>query len=602
MNSYALHGFLSRSNKNGRLIRTMGTPVGYSSLSLENNQQNTVTLDESLNINFEQNFTFISQVLKTSLSELNNNTNKNTVVNELYNQFLNKTDSRNIKLIWVENHSCLVEPVKDPLPTFVHSLVRSQNTTNNTTSFLVDISIFLNQTNRTLLESNQQLLSVLYQLGLLRAIASFMNHSDKESFHITLSLLDGKQNNESTSLRTIISNFLENNSSLLHLDHDQTFSHCLREIEEACKQLPASIRNKNVFELEILFSNEKDKQLRGLIKTNLAKRDRQIVLLIKQMDISLPYPRQEFAKSYQHYDIKVRRELCFQLIKNFDRSTESLNVTSVVSRLKESAKYSVNQPKLVCGRESRAFGNQAYLFANSKLIDINTEMLNKTNELKTLCQTEKLKQLINEQFNQEEVASLNHELNDLLNQFLNKFDAFMFELVPSIGRLISLVFNKSKSSSFTQYNGVFQNLREALEIFLRKSSSEVEKQRKKYVEDFFESSTRSGSSTQHRQTSSSFFANVLNALSLYAGKAGHIEKLILSIEESVHDLYSTSTGSVRAAFSVLLQRPSFAGSERFKLNELEIKPEQEESLQKLVTIGGDHLYMSPSYVSYFNDL
>ena len=58
MNSYALHGFLSRSNKNGRLIRTMGTPVGYSTLNLttDNNQQNTVTLDKSLNINFEQNF------------------------------------------------------------------------------------------------------------------------------------------------------------------------------------------------------------------------------------------------------------------------------------------------------------------------------------------------------------------------------------------------------------------------------------------------------------------------------------------------------------------------------------------------------------------
>ena len=250
MNSYALHGFLSRSNKNGRLIRTMGTPVGYSTLNLttDNNQQNTITLDKSLNINFEQNFTFISQVLKTSLSELTNNTNNNTVVNELQNQFLNKTNSSKIKLIWVENHSCLVEPVKDPLPTFVHSLVRSkEQNTSNTTSFLVDISIFLCQTNKTLLESNQHLLSVLYQLGLVRAIASFMNHSDKESFHITLSLLDGKQNNESISLRTIISNFLDNNSSLLHLDHDQTFSHCLREIEEACKQSPASIKNKNVF-------------------------------------------------------------------------------------------------------------------------------------------------------------------------------------------------------------------------------------------------------------------------------------------------------------------------------------------------------------------
>ncbi len=46
---------------------------------------------------------------------------------------------------------------------------------------------------------------------------------------------------------------------------------------------------------------------------------------------------------------------------------------------------------------------------------------------------------------------------------------------------------------------------------------------------------------------------------------------------------------------MLLQRPSYTGSERFKLNELEYKPEQEESLQRLVRTGGDHLYMSPSY-------
>jgi len=476
MNSYALHGFLSRSNKNGRLIRTLGTPVGYSTLQLATiaTEDTKVTLDKSLNTDFEQNFPFISQTVlsssgtsSSSLSALSASTN--TVVNELYNDFIQLSKS-SIKIIWVENHSCLVEPVKDPLPSFVHSLVR-QSAEDATLTLLVDISMFLNASNRSLLEANQHLLSTLYQLGFVRGIASFMQHSDKESFHITLSLLD------STGNRAAITNFLESNSAQLHLDHDQTLSHCINEIEQASQHLPTKLRHKNVFELETLFSQEKDKHLRMLIKTNLLKRDRQIVLLIKQMDISLPYPRAEFFKSYQHYDIKVRRELCFQLIKNFDRTTESLNVASVVARLRASAKYSVTQPKLVCGRESRAFGNQACLFANSKLIDINTEMLNKTNELNNLCQTNKLEQLIHEQF--DSTTLLNHEQTDLLNQFLNKFDSFMFELVPSIGRLISLVFNKSKSSSFTQYNGVFQNLREALEIFLRKSSSEVEKQRKK---------------------------------------------------------------------------------------------------------------------------
>ncbi|RMZ94073.1 hypothetical protein BpHYR1_050310, partial [Brachionus plicatilis] len=67
------------------------------------------------------------------------------------------------------------------------------------------------------------------------------------------------------------------------------------------------------------------------------------------------------------------------------------------------------------------------------------------------------------------------------------------------------------------------------------------------------------------------------------------------LEKLAHELNSSSTKSKRAAFSVLLQRPSYTGSDRFKLNELETKPEQEESLQKLVLLGGDHLYMSPCY-------
>jgi len=263
-------------------------------------------------------------------------------------------------------------------------------------------------------------------------------------------------------------------------------------------------------------------------------------------------------------------------------------------------KIILNQKK-VCGRESRAFGNQAYLFANSKLIEINADMINVTNELKSLCSIERLKQIIQDSFsNQNENLLLNHEYAEILTQMLSKFKTLLYELVPSIGRLISLVFNQSKSSSFTQYNGVFQNLREALEIFLRKSSADVEKLRKKFIEEFFESSTRSNGITSsltglNHQSHALFFNNILNALQILSGKSGQVERLIQEVEQKVYALYSSSTGSIRGAFSVLLQRPSFAGSERFKLNELEIKPEQEESLQKLVLNGGDHLYMSPSY-------
>src|SRR5687768_8869436 len=49
-----------------------------------------------------------------------------------------------------------------------------------------------------------------------------------------------------------------------------------------------------------------------------------------------------------------------------------------------------------------------------------------------------------------------------------------------------------------------------------------------------------------------------------------------------------------SSYSVLLQRPSRTGAERFKTNELHEKPEQEASLRQLMRTGGQNLYMSPS--------
>lgn len=49
------------------------------------------------------------------------------------------------------------------------------------------------------------------------------------------------------------------------------------------------------------------------------------------------------------------------------------------------------------------------------------------------------------------------------------------------------------------------------------------------------------------------------------------EQAICDVEEEILKAHQQ-----QAAFSILLQRPSFTGAERFKLNELEEKPEQEE--------------------------
>ena len=620
MTSYALKGFLSRCN-DGKLARSVGKPLGYSNINLTTHQSSDILLEKSFQKHeaFENAFSEIAQVVKAAFFGSSNSSNgyshktfpeQNSIVSKLFEKFISELTSSSVKIIWVENHSNLVELVENNIPAFIRPLIGDK--IDNQATFFFDISFFINgELPYKVTLQNSFFISLFYRLGLLRGISKFFNFSDKESFHITLSLLDGEvgkyynstsNENKESSLRTIVVNFLDSNASLLNLDHDKSLVHCLKEFEESCQKLPNQIGFNNVFELEKLLLTEKDKNLRNEIKTCLLKRDKQVIVLIKQMDVSLPYPRQEFQRSYQHFDIKMRRELCFQLIKNFDRSLESQNISSVVSRLRSSTKYNINQPKLVVGRESRAFGNQAYLFANSRLIDVDNEMIKKTTELRNLCQTESLKTIINDHFGKkQEKLCLNHELNEILAQFISKFDNFMFELIPSIGRLISLVFNPSKSSSFTQYNGVFQNLREALEIFLRKSSAEVEKGRKKYVEDSFESSTRSNgitlslSGVDDHSNSRLFFLSVLKALTIFSGKSGEVERLIQKIENRVYFLYSSSTGSLRGAYSILLQRPSFAGSERFKLNELETKPEQEESLQKLVTNGGDHLYMSPSY-------
>ena len=152
-------------------------------------------------------------------------------------------------------------------------------------------------------------------------------------------------------------------------------------------------------ELKAHLTTEKDAKTRELLKAAIANFTKQIALLVKQMDIGLPYDRDEFKKSMTHPDIKIRRELCFKLIKSFNRGEERSNIEAVVDRLLKMSKYKQNQTKLIVGRESRAFGNQAYLFANSKLIQINDELKKEVNILEKNSSIYSLKQIISQSLN-----------------------------------------------------------------------------------------------------------------------------------------------------------------------------------------------------------
>ena len=65
-----------------------------------------------------------------------------------------------------------------------------------------------------------------------------------------------------------------------------------------------------------------------------------------------------------------------------------------------------------------------------------------------VCSKEHLNDILNKEVREK---TINHELNEVLSQMEIKFGEFLFELVPSLGRLFTLVNNQASSSSFTQF-------------------------------------------------------------------------------------------------------------------------------------------------------
>ena len=598
MESFPLKGFLTRY-KNGKKVSTKGSILcdsyvdltKYGKLKLDSKD---LMEEKYQNEKFIKNFEFIKDIIQEALFDDVNSTSfmsqKNSLVSSIYKSFLETSNSCMIKINWINNHSTLLELMEDTKKTLISSINQNNSSENpSLANFLVDVSFFLDDCALEIVKKYRIIISLLYKLGFVRGFCKYLDFTDREAFYITLSLLDEQSFTSNNSLRFDIVSFLESNSKFLNLDHDKSLCHCLKVIETCYQTLPKEIYFNSISNLETLSINETNKETKDLINKCIKEYNKQLTLLIKQMSISLPYDRNQFLKSYQHPDIKIRRDLCFQVIKRFDSSVESSNISTITSQLRSLFKYSIIQPNLIVGRESRAFGNQAYLFANSRLIETNDEMLIEVKNLQHISSSANLKKLLNE--NVRNKLALTKELNDVLLELEEKIDHFLCELVPSFGRLFSLVFNETKSSALTQYNGTFQNIREALEIFERKSLSEVERKRKSIMENYYERITYNNNNNSNCNNFT-FFSKVTSVLIEFGSKSGYIQTSLIKLEEII---FSLSVKGKRSVFSVLLQRPSLIGSERFKLNELETKPEQEEALQKLVRSGGDNLYMSPSY-------
>ena len=216
-------------------------------------------------------------------------------------------------------------------------------------------------------------------------------------------------------------------------------------------------------------------------------------------------------------------------------------------------------PVLLVGRESRAFGNQAFLFSNSKYVHKTDSIVHCTNQLIELS--------TGSQFLASVSSSIQDDENLLLldmQDLISNLTGLLNQLGPACGRIRQLVFGPGQASSFTQLRGAISQYREVLQIFHTQAGKSIQKKHSQYLESMYE-----GPSRQLEQTNQSQgFLRLQTLVDDYASRSGQLSKALTNFEEEI--LHCSKV--YPAAYSVLLQRPSFTGSERFKLNELEEKP------------------------------
>ncbi|MDO9103653.1 MAG: hypothetical protein Q7U57_01695 [Methylovulum sp.] len=91
--------------------------------------------------------------------------------------------------------------------------------------------------------------------------------------------------------------------------------------------------------------------------------DQQMTWLFGQDRIDLPYPRQAALDILQgEADVDGQRTQLYQLLRGYDRSLESGNIERIATEVRAA------RQQLIFGRMSRAFHNQATLFANAVLL------------------------------------------------------------------------------------------------------------------------------------------------------------------------------------------------------------------------------------------
>ncbi|GAM28533.1 hypothetical protein SAMD00019534_117090 [Acytostelium subglobosum LB1] len=414
----------------------------------------------------------------------------------------------------------------------------------------------------------------------------------REALHSTLSYLQRLHHDDNTSFNNLIDHLKSESNPI---DANQLFATLVMDTIELNAEFNDELKQAGLasYVTSQQLENALFEQGAGAEGSSAATRE-QLVQLINRRDsrvscylsqclFDLPYNRQDLRQALAIDDTKYRREACYQVIRKFDQRVESANAVRVSNQVRETWLSDTDSfsPTIVVGRESRAFSNQATLFASSNYIRIDDSIRELIVALIKCSSDEHVRQCF---------AKLKPPqwATTEIQQVCDKLLKLTEHLQPVIGRFRALVSSVNDNlTSATQFQGALQHLREVLTIVSTKSVAVIEDTQKVNL-------SRRAEGVHRMVDTSSSMHKVFRDLhavvdDLYGRARSSIWTNLYDLEERLH-----SMPAVPSSFSILLQRPSVSGSERFRTNELEPKLEQEEVLQKLVRIGGSNLYMSPS--------
>ncbi|MCM8812158.1 MAG: hypothetical protein NC910_03795 [Candidatus Omnitrophica bacterium] len=416
--------------------------------------------------------------------------------------------------------------------------------------------------------------TLLYAVGLFHELAQAAGFTPREAAHLVLNIYTGMTTAERQQLQAVLRTPV--------IDHGDTWALFLEDATRLPAPELAEYAGVDSLTLEERLDGEPDAQQQGRMLAVRNHRDRWVSWMMGQTMVDLPYDRLAFRRAMEIQNVEEKRQASYQVIRNFDRDVEADNARRVGAIVREQwLPEEFPYPVLLAGRESRAFGNQAFLFANSGYALKTTDVAEAAQALMEIAKAHALEREL-----QQVIETAPPWAQGELTKSVRQIKELLAHLGPGTGRIRQLIFGPGTVVAMTQFSGALQQLRENLEIFYNQARVALRQSQQRTVKTSQEGIGR----RLQREDVSAGFARAQQELSRFAGESGLVALAINRLEEAM-----LKAETYAAAYSVLMQRPSRTGSEKFKGNELEEKPEQEEALRKLVRLGGQNTYMSPSY-------